>query len=292
MEANVLHCGDNLEIMRGMDDGCIDLIATDPPYNLGREVENGGIFSDCPEGVSYQDKSEYKRPCNSWDNVCPEWHKRNKGNEFYFLHHFCSPSELYYFEEMIPTLIELKRVLKRKGMLYWQCDWRTNHIYRIVLNHIFKDRACFKNEIVWYYPNKCPIPSLKKRFSNNYDTILFYSGDQRNSEPIHLERENGTKKKMGTVWSIPFVQGKERLDYPTQKPVALYERMIKASSNQGDVVLDPFCGSGTTLDAAHTLGRQWIGIDQSQQAIDTVIKRMRHRHSLEYDRDYQIRKNG
>ena len=148
---------------------------------------------------------------------------------------------------MIPIIIELRRVLKRKGMLYWQCDWRTNYIYRIIINHIFKDRACFKNEIAWYYSNKCPIPSLKKKFSNNYDTILFYSGDQRNSDGINLEREYGTRKKMGTVWNIPFAKGKERVGYPTQKPVALYERIIKASSNEEDIVLDPFCGSGTTL---------------------------------------------
>ena len=80
----------------------------------------------------------------------------------------------------------------------------------------------------------------------------------------------------------------ERLGYPTQKPVALYERMIKASSNQGDTVLDPFAGSGTTLDAAHTLGRQWIGIDEGDEAISVIQGRLRDRHGLEHDRDYQL----
>ena len=84
---------------------------------------------------------------------------------------------------------------------------------------------------------------------------------------------------------------KERLGYPTQKPIALYQRMIKASSNQGDTVLDPFAGSGTTLDAAQSLGRHWIGIDIGDTAIETIIDRMRNRHGLEYDRDYTIRKS-
>ena len=81
---------------------------------------------------------------------------------------------------------------------------------------------------------------------------------------------------------------KQKVGYPTQKPVALYERMIKASSNQHDIVLDPFAGSGTTLDAAHTLGRHWIGIDIGDAAIETIQERMRNRHGLEYDRDYEI----
>ena len=73
---------------------------------------------------------------------------------------------------------------------------------------------------------------------------------------------------------------KEKLGYPTQKPVALYQRMIKASSNQHDTVLDPFAGSGTTLDAAQSLGRAWIGIDQSEEAISVIQKRMEARHGL------------
>ena len=95
---------------------------------------------------------------------------------------------------------------------------------------------------------------------------------------------------MRDIWNIPIAApvSKERVGYPTQKPVALYERMIKASSNQHDIVLDPFAGSGTTLDAAHTLGRHWIGIDIGDAAIETIQERMRNRHGLEYDRDYEI----
>ena len=81
---------------------------------------------------------------------------------------------------------------------------------------------------------------------------------------------------------------KERLGYPTQKPIALYERMIKASSNEGDIVLDPFCGCGTTIDAAHTLNRQWMGIDLTILALDPMRQRLADRHRLEPSVDYQI----
>ena len=92
------------------------------------------------------------------------------------------------------------------------------------------------------------------------------------------------------VWDIPIINpmSKERLGYPTQKPRILYERLVKASSNPGDIVLDPFCGCGTTIDAAHTLGRQWIGIDLTILALDPMRKRLAERHRLNPSIDYEI----
>ena len=279
---NQLFHGDNLAILREMPDASVDLICTDPPFNT-RKVMDGSYHSasKCLD-ISYNDKSDYIRPVKSFSNICEEWHEQNKGSEFYFLHHFCSPSELYYFFDMIPILKELKRVLKVGGALYWHCDYRTNSVYRIIMNLTFGDRGCFRNEIIWYNPNKSPMPTLKARFSNNYNNILFYSKlrDQRFVGDFKLEYELGTKKKMGAVWNIPMAKGRERVGYPTQKPRELYQRMIKASSNQGSTVLDPFAGSGTTLDAAQSLGRQWIGIDQSEEAISVIQRRMEARHGM------------
>ena len=122
---------------------------------------------------------------------------------------------------------------------------------------------------------------LKRRFSNNHDYILFYTPIGKDHQTLHnlsYDFEANTKKKMGTVWDIPFAKGKERVGYPTQKPIRLLERIIKASSNQSDTVLDPFAGSGTTLDAAHTLGRAWIGIDVGDEAISVIQGRLRDRH--------------
>ena len=286
---NQLFQGDNLEILHNMPSGSVDLIYADPPFNT-RRTQDGTCMSFRKKlDVTYNDKSDYSRSVHR--SGCQDWHERNKDSKFYFLHHFCSPSELYYFETMIPVLIEIKRVLKISGALYWQCNWRTSHIYRMIISQIFGDINCFKNEIIWHYPNKVPMPSLKKKFSSNYDNILFYTRVDKNQRTTHdltLEREAGTKKKMGAVWSIPSTKGKERVGYPTQKPMELLMRMIKASSNQHDIVLDPFAGSGTTLDAAQSLGRHWIGIDVGDAAIKTIQERMRNRHGLEYDRDYEI----
>ena len=108
----------------------------------------------------------------------------------------------------------------------------------------------------------------------------------KNKEALsYLDNSKGVR--LDTIWTDIFLisSDKERLGYPTQKPVALYQRMIKASSNQHDVVLDPFAGSGTTLDAAQSLGRQWIGIDIGDDAINVIQRRMEARHGmlLEYE---------
>ena len=269
MKTNILYQGDNLEIMREMPDASIDLIYADPPFNTGKVVNGKYMRRDTGNNVSYLDKSDYRRPTNSFSNMCQEWHDRNKDSEWYFLSEFCSPSELYYYETMLPIITALKRLLKKGGALYWHVDFRTSYIYRIIINRIFGDRGCFRNQITWYYPNKTPLPGLKHRFSNNYDSILYYSvlADQKFVGKHHLENEYGTKKKMGCVWTIPFCKKKARTGYPTQKPLALLYRIIKASSNEGDIVLDPFCGSGTTCVAANNLGRYYIGIDQNPDAI-------------------------
>ena len=158
----------------------------------------------------------------------------------------------------------------------------------------------FRNEIIWHYYNA---PSnTKNRFGCKHDIVFFYAKSDNNyfndieaREPYSktsnmIKTQNPNGKRIQDVWCMVSINNmaKERLGYPTQKPVALYERMIKASSNQHDIVLDPFAGSGTTLDAAHTLGRQWIGIDIGETAIETIQDRLRNRHGLEYDRDYEL----
>lgn len=282
MSMNRLYLGDNLSIMRSFPSDSIDLIATDPPFNTGK-TQNGKIYSwRKPCESAYSDDSGYKRGKNgnnSYKNT--EWHQRNKNGEWYFLSHFCNPNELYYFERMIPIIEELKRLMKRGGTLYWHCDYRTNAVYRIILNKIFGDRLSFRNELIWHYPNKTHPCLTKRSYLCNHNNVLVYTkvlpnqvlGNQLNLKEFeHLER--------CTVWTIPYAPTTERVGYPTQKPIELYTRIIKASSNAGDVVLDPFCGSGTTLDAAECLGRKWIGIDQSEQAIDTTEKRLRKQHGL------------
>ena len=270
---NTLYQGDNLQILKSLPDASVDLIATDPPFFTQKDW---GAFSDKWTGGLNQ-----------------------------------------YLKFMEQRAIEMYRVLKDTGSLYLHCDPTASHYLKVMLDGVFGIKQ-FRNEIVWSYKRWA---SKSKRFPCMHDIILRYTksdtwiwnqlyqpkaastlkafGNKKvksaykpNGErmPSEITNEESKGAFLGDVWDIGIIapSAKERLGYPTQKPVALYERIIKASSNQNYIVLDPFAGSGTTLDAAHTLGRQWIGIDVGGEAINVIQSRMRDRHGLEYDRDYQL----
>ena len=294
---NKLYQGDNLAILRSLPDASVDLIYADPPFCTGNKQSGGYLPTDKGCDTSYEDDTNFDRSKNiekgigNNQSTDAEWLERNKGTKWDFLKYICTNTHLYYFEKMIPIMEECFRILKLTGACYWHVDYRTAYLYRVVFRKVFCDLNCFGNEIIWHYPNKPHGISLSRKFNPNFNHILYYRKVDRNQQPIHrlnLEYEPDTKKKMGCVWSIPTTLGNERIGYPTQKPIELLARIIRASSNQHDIVLDPFSGSGTTLDAAHTLGRQWIGIDSGDEAINVIQGRLRDRHGLEYDRDYQL----
>lgn len=211
-----------------------------------------------------------------------------------------------YLSYMAPRLRAMHRVLKPTGSIYLHCDHHANAHLRLLLDEIFGAKN-FRNEIIWHYDIG---GKPKQDFRRKHDTILRYSkGDtviwnEVRLPPLNPDRYNKTDEKGrryyegyggkwkkylddGTpaddVWS--FVreskfrtlnsQAKERIGYPTQKPETLLERIIKVSSNEGDIVLDPFMGGGTTLAVAHKLGRRWIGIDVSPRACDTTRGRLK-----------------
>ena len=256
-EANVLHCGDNLEIMRGMESGVIDLIATDPPFNTGKD----------------------------WGQFNDKWENGLKG----------------YLKFMEPRLQEMHRLLKDTGSIYLHCDPNASHYLKVMMDGVFGMKH-FRNEIVWERLAGAGQQSHKIKFRKRHDVVLFYGkssashfncqyaplsdahiaemytktdcrGRKYSRNPKYQERrlyvDDNKGILLGDIWddSMLHANSPERNGYPTQKPIALLERIIKASSNQGDVVLDPFCGSGTTLRAAKTLGRKYIGIDQNPEAI-------------------------
>ncbi|MCH7479010.1 MAG: site-specific DNA-methyltransferase, partial [SAR324 cluster bacterium] len=194
------------------------------------------------------------------------------------------------------------RVLRPDGALYLHCDPNASHYLKILLDALFGPRN-FRNEIVWHYYNK--FSAGKRVFARSFDQIFFYSAGDRyvfnpirepRQEPVRqLLRENvgGILKnrkdaagktmtrtvhdrKVDAVWRIPCLQyaSREFCGFPTQKPQALLERIIRASSNPGEIVLDPFCGCGTALLAAQKLGRGWIGIDKSPLAMGLVQTRI------------------
>ena len=271
---NRLYQGDNLTILRDMPSESVDLICTDPPFNTGKDW---GAFDD-------------------------RWEGGLKG----------------YLKFMEARVVEMRRVLKDTGSLYLHCDPTASHYLKVMLDGVFGIKQ-FRNEIIWkrhcgksnhsqskYYHAHDVIffytRSLKYIFNREYlpvsnSTIKRYNrvdengkrymelvaGGQRKTKTKRFYLENSKGAPVDSLWIEKLQLGnssKERLGYPTQKPIQLLARIIKASSNQGDTVLDPFCGSGTTLDAAEGLGRHWIGIDQNPDAIAITEKRLESRHGL------------
>ena len=326
---NKLYFGDNLEILRELDDARVHLICTDPPFNSGRDY-NAFIGDSLAQKKAFTDTW-------TWDTAAQDAradieHHAYTSDTYKALDNCLKGYDLVlqnavsgnkaamraYLAFMGPRLAEMHRVLAPTGSIYLHCDPTANHYLKGVMDALFGEEN-FRNEIVWGYKG----PSSAKRwFPRKHDIILFYGktasaffnpdgarvpytrvtrtggsslarGSRTREEVKALEAAYTKRGKLvEDYWvDIPgpgHMPKRERLGYPTQKPLALYERMIKASSNEGDIVLNPFCGCGTTIDAAHTLKRQWMGIDITILALDPMRQRLTDRHGLEPSIDYQI----
>ena len=198
----------------------------------------------------------------------------------------------------------MRRILKSTGSIYLHCDPTASHYIKILMDAIFGHRN-FRNEIIWGYRTG---GVSKKHFPRKHDVILCYGVTKQTihnplQERIYYDKPFFTTKKdeegryyadvyLRDVWEdIPAVinVSKERMGYATQKPLALLERIIKASSNPGDLILDPFCGCATTLEAAEKLDRRWIGIDIAIHAVKRVARvRLRERLGLVEGKDFTI----
>jgi site-specific DNA-methyltransferase (adenine-specific) len=217
-----------------------------------------------------------------------------------------SKGMMAYVTYMTQRIIEMYRILKSTGSLYLHCDPTASHYLKILLDELF-GRDNFRNEIVWCYDTG---GRGKKHFPRKHDTIFWYSknSDYRffydnvalprdpktMHEPVFKDEEgnlyqrnikNGKEYRyslekgvLSNDWwvDIPALNpaAKERTGYPTQKPLALLQRIIRATTQAGDVVLDPFCGCATTCVAAQQLGRKWIGIDIEKQAASVLVERL------------------
>jgi len=198
-----------------------------------------------------------------------------------------------YLAMMAVRLAELHRVLKDTGSLYLHCDPTASHYLKLLLDAVFGVRN-FRREIVWRSGWVSGFKTRTQNWIRNHDTLFFYHKDHAadwtfNKQYIphdeDYERrgggENPKGKAIDSVWDDPKLYSPniksfstEKLGYPTQKPVALLERIIAASSNPGDLVLDPFCGCGTTVHAAEKLNRRWCGIDITHLAIGLIETRL------------------
>ena len=300
----ILFEGDNLSVLCGLESGCMDLIYCDPPYHSNRRYEGRVRVGSVEKDVSFDDIWRVSDGDVAWGQRIAEmspvlwsWIEmvgdvRGDGLGTYLVF-------------MGVRLLEMHRVLRESGSMYLHCDSSAGHYLKVMLDMIFGcDR--FRNELVWCYPPGGNAPRYS--YHKKHDTILLYS---KGLSPVfHHQYKALTEKQIGFYrktdkdgrryknykeyrayldklagcpvpdWWVDIcslgqsVSSSERMGYPTQKPEALLERIIRASSNVGDVVLDPFCGSGTTCVVAERLGRQWVGMDINEKVCDVIKMRL------------------
>ncbi len=285
------HC-DNLDVLRGMNSETVDLIATDPPFNKNKD------FHATPDSLSqnakFVDRWSWNRDVHeSWiDQIEDDWPSVKAVIE---AARIASGEDMAAFLCWLGVrIIEMRRVLKPTGSIYLHIDHTAHAWVKSMMDGIF-GRKQFCNEIVWCYKSGGASPN--RYFSRKHDSILFYTRTasylfnsqreksyNRGLKPYRFQGVNEYKDEIGwdtlvgmkDYWNIDMVgrTSGERTGYPTQKPLALYERIIEASSNEGDMVLDPFAGCATTPIAAERLGRQWVGIDIWDGAYKTVLDRL------------------
>lgn len=299
---NQLHYGDNLALLKRTDNASVDLIYLDPPYNTGSSFSTTGATSaQAYEDIFFWDDADWDALYDLADY--PNVHQLVINLVNVLKMGSAEDSKLAAFLVfMSRRLVEMRRILKPSGSIYLHVDQRTSHYLKLVMDQIFGG-GNFRNEILWCYSG----PARATRYyAKKHDAILFYTkGDdytfnvQRTPyDPATIARRRHAETSKGGIkfqgmseealdagkalsnwWTdIPSggqISRKERTGYPTQKPLSLLERIIKASSNEGDVVLDPFMGSGTTLHAAAGLGRNFIGFDQSMVAFSYCAERLR-----------------
>ncbi|MFX0017544.1 MAG: DNA methyltransferase [Promethearchaeota archaeon] len=271
---NLLFWGENLEVLYYLlnnFENKINLIYIDPPFFSGANYpieieEDGNLYNS----IAYIDH---------WDKDLDS-----------------------YLQMIYERLIIFKKLLAKSGLLFIHLDWHASHYIKLILDEIFGDNR-FVNDIIWYYYNK--YSAGKKNLPRAHDNILVYSKTNRyklneiriprkkprkqlkrimvNGVLKNIKDKNGhvvyrivNDKKLDDVWKIPCLQpaSKEWTGFPTQKHHELLNRIIQLGSNKGDVIADFFCGSGTTLLVADTLGRKWIGCDISKYSIYLTRKRI------------------
>jgi site-specific DNA-methyltransferase (adenine-specific) len=260
--------GDNLAVLEAMAEGSCQMVYLDPPFNTGqvqtktrRTMTRSSTGSQSGFGGNRYDVTVQGR--SSYDD------------------HFTD-----YWGFLGPRLEQCRRILHDTGSLYLHLDWREAHYAKVALDDMF-GRECFLNEIIWAYDYGA---KSKRRWPTKHDTVLvyvknpdtyFFDSEGVDREPYMapglVTEEKRERGKLPTdVWwhTIVSPTGKEKTGYPTQKPLGLLRRMIQASTRTGDLVVDPFAGSGTTGHAAAQLGRQFLLIDQNPEAIQVMTHRL------------------
>jgi len=313
---NSLFYGDNLEMMRKyIGDETIDLCYIDPPFNSKRS------YNQIYNNLGKEDKAQAQAFTDTWtwDEQAMEGFEAIKRNQHGLYTKqsieliiglskvLDKGSLLAYLVSMTQRIAEIWRVLKPTGSFYFHCDPTASHYLKLVLDAVFCTRGGdFQNEIVWHYRRWT---GSAQKFLGMHDILFFYTKSIKHTfnAPYTSYTEKSLKRKQNyhtrikgddvyvtdidergvkenDVWLIPVInsQAKERLGYPTQKPEALLERIINASTNEGDTILDCYCGCGTSIAVAQRLNRRWIGIDITYQAISVILKRLKETFGDEF----------
>jgi site-specific DNA-methyltransferase (adenine-specific) len=271
---NSIHFGDNLEILKKLPSESFSLIYLDPPFNTGKVQKRSSIKTTRSETGSRMGFAG-----KSYDVV--------KGVATSYNDEFAD-----YWAFLEPRLEEAWRLLSSNGTLYLHLDYREVHYAKVLLDALF-GRSCFLNEIIWAYDYGA---RSKSKWPTKHDNILVYVKDPENyvfnntavdrepyMAPGLVTPEKAALGKLPTdVWwhTIVSPTGKEKTGYATQKPEGILRRVIQASSNEGDWVLDFFAGSGTTGAVAAKLGRKFMLIDQNVEAIEVMRARF---ENIEHD---------
>lgn len=265
---NLVIRGDSLPAVSGLPDGAFTLVYLDPPFNTGRSQtrqSTTNVRSETGPVIGFKGQR----------------YERIRGDLIAYDDRFED-----YWSFLEPRLAEAWRLLADDGTLYLHLDYREAHYAKVLLDALF-GRECFLNEIIWAYDYG---GKSKRRWPTKHDTILVYVKDPKryhfDSESVDREPymapglvtpEKVARGKLPTdVWwhTIVSPTGKEKTGYPTQKPEGILRRIIQASSREGDWVLDFFAGSGTTGAAAAALGRRFVLVDESAEAVHVIQARL------------------
>lgn len=314
-----LYFGDNLEVLdEYINDESVDLIYLDPPFQSG--VDYNVLFerqdgSDDPVQIqafedtwhwNWKAEQRYKEAVEQGGDV---------SRALQGLREFLGESDmLAYLSMMAPRLKQLRRVLKEDGSIYLHCDPTASHYLKVLMDAVFGPGQ-FQNEVIWYYRGGGVSP---RRWGRKHDVILFYTkGDEWtfNVDPVRQPYSDATSERLeyearafrgddvyegytqhpdgkhpDNVLQIQPIMpsARERLGYPTQKPEELLAQFILASSDEGDVVLDPFCGCGTTIAVAEETNRDWIGIDITHLAVNLIKHRLQDKYGNEIHDEYEV----
>jgi site-specific DNA-methyltransferase (adenine-specific) len=276
---NYIYFGDNLDVLRHLPAGSADLIYIDPPFNTGAAISHTRIRT---VRSANGDRTGFQGARYATEVLGTQSYADAFGG-----------SEAY-LDFLRPRLEEAYRVLSPRGSLYFHIDYREAHYCKLLLDEVFS-RECFLNEIIWAYDYGA---RSKSKWPAKHDNIFLYVKDPDDyvfnfedldripyMAPGLVGPEKAARGKTPTdVWwqTIVPTNGPERTGYPTQKPKAILKRIILASSNPGDTVLDFFAGSGTTGEAAHECGRRFILVDNNPQAAEVMKNRFRSTPEIEW----------